>query len=100
MRAVAGPSSVGESTIRYEQPAMIASPGGTRRGFRIMALSLAAMLCMSGPGAFAQTAPPAPAQNVSQLPAQTNAGTAAQLDAARVVGFLDQVIAWYRQLGA
>jgi small-conductance mechanosensitive channel len=69
----------------------------------------AAMACMAGSDALAQTpaqtpaqrpavsAAPSPAPNAA--PVQTTAITA-PVDAARVVQFLDQTIAWYQQLGA
>ena len=80
-----------------------------RPGLRVIAFLLAAMVCMAGPDAFAQTpAQPlrkgplkrlrsSPAKNAA--PAPTTA-IAAPVDAARVVQFLDQTIAWYHQLGA
>lgn len=63
------------------------------------------MVCMAGPHAFGQTSAQSPAQTPAQpavknaVPAQTT-GVAAPADAARVVEFLDQTMAWYRQLGA
>jgi small-conductance mechanosensitive channel len=74
-----------------------------------MALLLVAMVCMGGPHAFAQTSAQPPAQRPAQAPAQSPAKNAAPagipaiatpVDAARVVQFLDQTIAWYHQLGA
>jgi len=65
------------------------------------------MLCMAEADAFAQTSAQTPAQRPAQTspqPAAASAGqaqttgTAAPVDAARVVEFLDQTIAWYRQL--
>ncbi len=63
------------------------------------------MVCMAGPDAFAQTSSQTPAQTPAQPPAKNVApakttAIAAPVDAARVVQFLDQTIAWYRQLGA
>ncbi len=68
------------------------------------------MACVAGPDAFAQTSAQPPAQAPAQTPAQGAAppqttpsqttATAAPADAARVVQFLDQTIAWYHQLGA
>lgn len=67
------------------------------------------MVCMAGPDAFAQTSAQTSAQTPAQTPARPaaknaapaqTAGVAAPADAGRVVGFLDQTIAWYRQLGA
>ena len=63
------------------------------------------MVWMAGPDAFAQTSAQAPAQTPAQSPAKNAAPTqttaiAAPVDAARVVQFLDQTIAWYHQLGA
>lgn len=65
------------------------------------------MLGIAGPGAFAQTPTqpsaqssaqtPAPSASANAAPAQTT-GNAATVDAARVVEFLDQTLAWYRQL--
>jgi small-conductance mechanosensitive channel len=67
------------------------------------------MVCMAGPDAFAQTSAQTPAPRPAQTPAQSPAknaapaqttAIAASVDAARVVQFLDQTIAWYHQLGA
>src|SRR5215469_1517640 len=110
------------------QPCMIASPGGPKLrwcvsdkfaarvnrfavrlgpGPSVIAFLLAAMLCMAEADAFAQTSAQTPAQRPAQTspqPAAASAGqaqttgTAAPVDAARVVEFLDQTIAWYRQL--
>jgi hypothetical protein len=69
----------------------------------------AAMVCMAGPDSFAQTSAQPPARRPAQTPAQSSAknavpaqttAIAAPVDAARVVQFLDQTIAWYHQLGA
>src|ERR1700683_1676188 len=67
------------------------------------------MVGMAGPDLFAQTSTQTPARKPAQTaaqspaknaaPAQTTA-IAAPVDAARVVQFLDQTIAWYHQLGA
>ena len=67
------------------------------------------MVCMAGPDAFAQASAQTPTQRPAQTPAQSPAKNAAPaqttvvaapVDAARVVQFLDQTIAWYHQLGA
>jgi small-conductance mechanosensitive channel len=80
-----------------------------RRWLRVIGFLLAAMMCMAGPDAFAQTSAQTPAQRPAPMPAQSPAKNAARaqttaisasVDAARVVQFLDQTIAWYRQLGA
>lgn len=74
-----------------------------------MAVLLAAALCIAGADAFAQTALQPAAQKPAQTPVQPPAkiaapalttGIAAPADAAHVVEFLDQTIAWYRQFGA
>lgn len=74
-----------------------------------MVFLLAAMVCMGGPDAFARTSAQTSAQSPAQTPAQPagktaaparTTGVAAPADAARVVEFLDQTVAWYRQLGA
>ncbi len=70
-----------------------------RRGLGTIAFVSAAMLCMSGAEALAQAAAQAPAQS-AQTPAQPAAANTAELDAARVVEFLNQTIAWYRQIAA
>ena len=63
------------------------------------------MLFMAGPQAFAQTSAQQSTQTSAQ-PAATNAapaqttGIADPVDATRVVQFLDQTIAWYRELDA
>jgi small-conductance mechanosensitive channel len=75
------------------------------RGLGVIAFLSAVMVCMAGPDGLAQ----APAQKPAQTPAQAHAKSAAPtqttaiaapVDAARVVQFLDQTIAWYHQLGA
>ena len=80
-----------------------------RPGLRVIAFLSAAMVCMAGPDAFAQTSAQTLAQRPAQTPAQPAAknaapaqttAIAAPVDAARVVQFLDQTVAWYHQLGA
>jgi len=80
-----------------------------RPGLRVIAFFSVAMVCMAGPDAFAQTSAQTPAPRPAQTPAQSPAknaapaqttAIAASVDAARVVQFLDQTIAWYHQLGA
>ncbi|HWY61715.1 MAG TPA: mechanosensitive ion channel domain-containing protein [Rhizomicrobium sp.] len=80
-----------------------------RSGFRVIAFLSAAMVYMAGQDAFAQTSAQIPAQRPAQTsaqppaknaaPAQTTV-VAAPVDAARVVQFLNQTIAWYHQFGA
>src|ERR1700683_5081739 len=84
-----------------------------RSGLRVLAFLLAAIVCLARSDAFVQTPaqtaaqkpahPPAlaPAQSPAKnaAPAQTTA-TAPPVDAASVMQFLDQTIAWYHQLGA
>jgi small-conductance mechanosensitive channel len=81
--------------------------GRLRPGLRAIAVLSAAMVCMAGPDAFAQTSTQTPTQRPAQTPAQSPAknatpaqAIAAPVDAARVVQFLDQTIVWYHQLGA
>jgi len=74
-----------ENAISYHQPS---TPVRLRRGFRAIACLTVAMLCIAGSGTLAQTS------------AQPPTAIAAPVDAARVVQFLDQVIAWYHQSGA
>jgi small-conductance mechanosensitive channel len=76
-----------------------------QRGLRVIAFLSAAMVCMADPDAFAQTSTQTPAQTPAQSPAENatraqTTATAVPVDAARVVQFLDQTIAWYHQLGA
>lgn len=84
-------------------------PARLRNGLRVLTFLLAAMVCLARSDAFAQM----PAQTTAQKPAQTPAlapaknaapaqttATSPTVDAARVVQFLDQTIAWYQQLGA
>jgi small-conductance mechanosensitive channel len=83
-----------------------------RSGLRVIvfwAFWSTAMACMAGPDAFAQTSAQTPAQRSAGSPAPSPAPNAAPaqttaisapVDAARVVQFLDQTIAWYQQLGA
>jgi small-conductance mechanosensitive channel len=68
-----------------------------RLGLRVMALLSAAMMCIAGLDAFAQTPAQPPGKNAA--PARTTA-IPAPVDAARVVQFLDQTISWYHQFGA
>jgi small-conductance mechanosensitive channel len=78
-------------------------------GLRVIAFLSAALVCLAGPDAFAQTSAhtsaqrpaqtPAPSPTKNPAPAQTTA-IAVPVDATRVVQFLDQTIAWYQQLGA
>ena len=67
------------------------------------------MVCLAAPDAFAQTSAQTPGKRPAQAPAQSPAKNAAPaqttpiaapVDAARVIQFLDQTIAWYHQLGA
>ena len=80
-----------------------------RPGLRIIAFLSAAIVCMAGPNAFAQTSAQTPAQRPAQMSAQSPAENAAPaqtvattvpVDTTRVVQFLDQTIAWYHQFGA
>jgi small-conductance mechanosensitive channel len=76
-----------------------------RPTLRVIAFLSAATVCMAGPDAFAHTSTQRPAQRPAQSPAENAAlaqttAIAAPVDAARVVRFLDQTIAWYHQLGA
>lgn len=62
-------------------------------------------MCIGGRDAFAQTSAQPPAQTPAPSPAKNAApapttAIAAPVDAARVIQFLDQTIAWYHQLGA
>jgi small-conductance mechanosensitive channel len=66
---------------------------------------LAAILCTANVHVFAQTLAQTPTRSSTQTAPAKNAAPAqstnavATVDAARVVQFLDQTIAWYRQLG-
>ena len=83
-----------------------------RPGLRVLAFLLATMVCLARSDAFvhtlAQTAAQKPAQPPALAPAQSpdknaapaqTTATAPPVDAARVVQFLDQTLAWYHQLG-
>jgi len=62
------------------------------------------MVCVAGLEAFAQASAQTPVQTPAQSPVENAAATritavTAPADAARVVQFLDQTIAWYQQFG-
>src|SRR6185437_15154259 len=70
----------------------------------VIAFLSAAMVCVAGLEAFAQASAQTPVQTPAQSPVENAAATritavTAPADAARVVQFLDQTIAWYQQFG-